>query len=106
MQSYKNAKYGLTYVFGGRAATSERRGRPAGAFKKGGDILGKKKAKAAEHTSYEVRRRWDIENQKIYSFRLRLKDDADLIEYIESHKADVGTSQLFREILQKYINEG
>lgn len=59
--------------------------------------------KAAEHTSYEVRRRWDMENQKIYSIRLRLKDDADLIEYIEANKANIGTSELFRQALTKFI---
>lgn len=59
--------------------------------------------KAAEHTSYEVRRRWDVENQKIYSIRLRLKDDAEIIEYIEANKASVGTSELFRQALIKYM---
>lgn len=63
------------------------------------------KKKAAEHTSYEVRRRWDLENQKTYSVRLRLKEDAKIIDYIETHKKEVGTSQLFREALEKYIAE-
>lgn len=61
--------------------------------------------KAAEHTSYEVRRRWDVENQKIYSIRLRLKDDAELIEYIEANKSEIGTSQLFREALTEYMKK-
>lgn len=64
------------------------------------------KKKASEHTSYEVRRRWDLENQKIYSVRLRKKDDADLIAWIEEHKQTTGTSQLFREALEKYMKEG
>lgn len=59
--------------------------------------------RAAEHTSYEVRRRWDVENQKVYSIRLRLKDDAEIIEYIEANKATVGTSELFRQALAKYM---
>jgi hypothetical protein len=65
------------------------------------------KRKASERTSYEVRKRWDKENQKIYSVRLRLKDDADLISFIESRKQDGGTSQLFRSALELLIkNEG
>lgn len=59
--------------------------------------------KAAEHTSYEVRHRWDQENHKIYSVRLRLKDDADLIAYIEGRKKEVGTSQVFREALEDHL---
>ena len=47
-----------------------------------------------------------MENQKIYSVRLRRKDDADLIAWIEEHKQTIGTSQLFREALEKYMKEG
>ena len=54
-------------------------------------------------TSYGLRKQWDKDNHKIYSVRLRLKDDADLIEYIESHKAEQGTSQIFREALEKLL---
>lgn len=43
---------------------------------------------------------------KNYTIRLRLKEDADLINYIETHKNEIGTSNLFREALEKYINEG
>ena len=63
------------------------------------------KRRAAERTSYEVRKRWDKENQKIYSVRLRLKDDADLIEFIESHKEEVGTSQIFRSALEDFVKK-
>ena len=59
--------------------------------------------RAAEHTSYEVRKRWDEANHKIYSIRLRLKDDAELIEYIENNKAKLGTSEIFRQALTKLI---
>lgn len=65
-----------------------------------------RKRKSSERTSYEVRKRWDKENQKIYSVRLRLRDDADLIEYIEAHKSEVGTSQLFRAALEHFIKNG
>ncbi len=59
--------------------------------------------KAAERTSYEVRRRWDKTHQKSYNVRLRLEEDADLIAYIEANKGTVGTSQIFREALEKFI---
>lgn len=62
--------------------------------------------RAADHTSYEVRKRWDKEHHKIYSVRLRLEEDGDLIAYIEAHKDTIGTSQIFREALEKYIKEG
>lgn len=64
------------------------------------------KKRSSERTSYEVRRKWDLENHKTYSIRLRLKDDADLIEYIETHKELKGTSQIFRTALEQYIKEG
>ena len=64
------------------------------------------KKRAFERTSYEVRKRWDKENHKTYSIRLRLKEDADLIEYIEAHKSDIATSQIFRTALEKHIKEG
>ena len=62
--------------------------------------------KSSERTSYEVRKRWDADNHKIYSIRFRLKEDAELIEYIEAHKAEMGTSNIFREALENYIKEG
>lgn len=63
------------------------------------------KRKASERTSYEVRKRWDKENQKIYSVRLRLKDDAELISFVENRKHDIGTSQLFRSALELLIEK-
>lgn len=62
--------------------------------------------KASERTSYDVRKRWDADNHKIYSVRLRLKEDAEIIEYIEANKAEMGTSNIFREALDKFIKEG
>ena len=67
---------------------------------KGGGAMTKR---AAERTSYEVRRRWDTANLKTYTVRLNLKNDAALIEYIDSKKDTVGTSNLFREALELHI---
>ena len=62
--------------------------------------------RAYERTSYEVRRRWDKENLKRYVIALRVDDDAELINYIEQHKTNTGTTELFRNALKKAINEG
>lgn len=59
--------------------------------------------RAADHTSYEVRRRWDQANQKVYGCRLRLEADKDIIDYIEAHKDETGTSELFRAALREYM---
>lgn len=58
------------------------------------------KRKASERTSYEVRQRWDKENLKKYGISFHVKNDADVIEYIESQKATgKGTSEIFREAI-------
>lgn len=64
------------------------------------------KVKAAEHTSYEVRRRWDQENLKRYVISLHQKNDADLIEFVETNKEKYGTTEIFRAALEKLKNEG
>lgn len=60
--------------------------------------------RASERTSYDVRKGWDKANHKIYSVRLRYKEDAEIIEYIEAHKEEHGTSNIFREALAQFIN--
>lgn len=64
------------------------------------------KKRASERTSYEVRQRWDKENLKRYVISLRLEDDADLIDYIEANKKEIGTTEIFRSALQHKLNEG
>lgn len=65
------------------------------------------KRKASERTSYEVRQRWDKENLKKYGISFHVKNDADVIEYIETQKAaGKGTSEIFREAIEKVKNEG
>ena len=55
---------------------------------------------ASQKTSYDVRRKWDKEHHKIYAARLRIKEDAEIIEYLEANKGSVGTSQIIRNALQ------
>lgn len=62
--------------------------------------------RAFERTSYEVRQRWDKENLKRYVIALRVEDDAELIDYIESNKKKIGTTELFRSALKYQLNEG
>lgn len=58
-------------------------------------------------TSYEVKRRWDEANLVTYAVRLRKDSDGDLIDYIESLKAQgMNTSTIFREAIQKLKSEG
>lgn len=78
-------------------------GRTTAPIKRGGQKTTKR---AFERTSYEVRQRWDKENLKRYVVSFRIKEDANLIEYIESHKSELGTTELFRNALQNKINEG
>lgn len=61
------------------------------------------KKRAAERTSYAVRQKWDKEHCKGYYVRLRLAEDAELIDYIEAHKTEAGTTGIFRAALAEYI---
>lgn len=58
-------------------------------------------------TSYEVKRRWDEANLVTYAVRLRKDSDGDLIEFIESKKAQgQNTSSIFREAVQELMSKG
>ncbi len=65
------------------------------------------KKRSSERTSYKVRRRWDQENLKKYGVAFHIERDSDVIGYIESQKATgKGTSEIFREAIEKLKNEG
>lgn len=54
-----------------------------------------------------MRRRWDVENLKKYGVAFRVNSDSELIDFIESQKAaGKGTSEIFREAIEKLKNEG
>lgn len=57
-------------------------------------------------TSYEVRKRWMDKAYQRYTFSLRFDTDQHLIDYIESNKDHIGTTQLIREALEEYIKAG
>lgn len=56
-------------------------------------------------TSYEVKRRYDLKTYKPYNIRLRYDEDAELIRYIDEHKDQEGTTEIFRTALAEYIKE-
>lgn len=47
-----------------------------------------------------AKERWEAKAYKKYIVRLRVDDDAELIDYIETHKAN-GTTELFRTAIEK-----
>ena len=63
----------------------------------------KKKRKTV--TSYEVKRRYDTKTYKTYGVRLRIEEDADLIQYIDQHKGSEGTTEIFRAGLMLLMKE-
>ena len=65
-------------------------------------IADKRKSK----TSTEVKARWNASNYKRYQVYLRRDEDADLIQFIEKNKQNIGTTELFRAGLEKLKEEG
>ncbi len=57
-------------------------------------------------TSSEVKIRWMKANYKRYQVQLRIEDDADLIDFVNQYKDEVGTTELFRRGLEKLKSEG
>jgi len=55
------------------------------------------------HTSNEVKQRWESKAYKKILIRLRYDTDKELLDYIEQHKDEDGTTNIFREALQEYI---
>jgi len=57
-------------------------------------------------TSTEVKQRWNAKTYKRYTVNLRKDEDAELIKLVESSKTRRGTTDIFREALEKLKNEG
>ena len=58
------------------------------------------------YTSPEVKNRWIKANYRQYTVNLRYDNDQDLIDYIEQHKEQFGTTEIFRVALQLLIDRG
>ena len=50
--------------------------------------------------------RWMAKTYKRYQVQLRQDEDADLIEFIDRHKEQIGTTELFRRGIEKLKSEG
>lgn len=58
------------------------------------------------YTSNDVKMRWIKDNYKQYKINFRYDTDAALIDYIERHKAQFGTTELFRRGVELLIESG
>lgn len=58
------------------------------------------------YTSSEVKQRWKERNYKRYEINLRYDDDTAIIDYIEKHKEQYGTTELFRRAMEMLIESG
>lgn len=56
-------------------------------------------------TSYEVKRRYAVKTYKQFTISLRYDEDAELIDYINTHKDEIGTTEIFRSALEQYIKD-
>ena len=60
------------------------------------------------HTSTEVKQRWNEKTYRRYQAFFRYDTDKDIIDWIEEHKEEYGTTNIFRdavELLIKNYNE-
>ncbi len=62
---------------------------------------------AKTHTSTEAKQRWIDKTYKRIMVSLRTDSEKDrrLLQFLEDYKDTIGTSQIFREALELYINE-
>lgn len=55
------------------------------------------------YTSSDVKMRYNEKSYHKINVRLRKEADADIIEFIEANKSKLGTTNMFREALEMYI---
>lgn len=54
-------------------------------------------------TSTEVKQRWESKAYTKYLVRFRNDTDRNLVDYLEKNKERMGTSNIFRDALEMYI---
>lgn len=54
-------------------------------------------------TSTEVKQRWENKAYTKYLVRFRNDTDRNLVDYLEKNKERMGTSNIFRDALEMYI---
>lgn len=57
------------------------------------------------YTSNEVKMRWENKAYKKYMCRFRYDTDQELIDWISDHKDEMGISEMFRQGIQKLMEE-
>lgn len=55
-------------------------------------------------TSTEVKTRWIKKNYQRYAISFRFDTDQSIIDFVEKHKETYGTTNLFRDALEMYMN--
>lgn len=58
------------------------------------------------HTSSEVKQRWKDKAYKRLTVYLRYDTDQQIIDFVETHKERYGTTNIFRDALEMYMNSG
>ena len=58
------------------------------------------------YTSPEIKNAWKQRNYKRYEINFRFDTDEEIIDYIEQHKEQFGTTEIFRQALQLLIDRG
>ena len=58
------------------------------------------------HTSSEVKQRWNNKTYKRIVVQFRYDSDQDMIEFVDKHKEKYGTTNIFRDALQMYMDAG
>ena len=61
---------------------------------------------AKTHTSSEVKKRWMDKAYRKYTISLRYDTDQHIIDFVERNKEKYGTTNIFREALDRYIKSG
>ena len=56
-------------------------------------------------TSTAVKARWNAKTYRRYVINLRYDSDMSLIKYLEKNKERLGTSNIFRDALEMYIEK-
>lgn len=55
-------------------------------------------------TSTEVKQRWESKAYAKYNVRLRHDTDQKLIDFVDANKDTLGTSAIFRDALEMYVD--
>lgn len=61
---------------------------------------------AKTHTSSEVKKRWMDKAYRKYTVSLRYDTDQHIIDFIEENKEKYGTTNIFRDALEMYVDSG